>query len=66
MPDDDAPVELSWEELRVLAWRRREFTRLGFSRLEARVLAYSDADLALARKLRKAGCRLILARRILL
>jgi hypothetical protein len=49
----------------VYLWRHAQFQQLGFSRLEAARLAYSDADLGQARYLLGAGCSPELALRIL-
>jgi hypothetical protein len=53
------------EEHAVYLWRREQFGRLGFDSLGARLLADSQADLGEARRLRRAGCPLDLAFRIL-
>jgi hypothetical protein len=49
----------------VLLWRKEQFTELGFDSTDARLLAESSADLGDARRLRRAGCPLDLAFRIL-
>jgi hypothetical protein len=49
----------------VLMWRREQFGQLGFDSIDARLLAESSADLGQARRLRRAGCPLDLAFRIL-
>lgn len=56
---------LESEELTVLRWRREQFARLGFDVGDSRLLAESSADLGQARALRRAGCPLDLAFRIL-
>lgn len=53
------------EEQVVYRWRREQFGRLGFDHVDSRLLAESTADLALARRLRSAGCTIDLAFRIL-
>src|SRR3954447_3103357 len=57
--------ELDSEELAVRSWRRDQFGRLGFDSVIARLLAESPADLGLARRLRRSGCPVALAFRIL-
>jgi hypothetical protein len=57
----DQPREPLGEERKVLAWRYQQVRQLGFARLEARLLAESDAELALLRKLMRAGCSAALA-----
>jgi hypothetical protein len=49
----------------VRLWRREQFGQLGFDPVDARLLADSPADLGEARRLRRAGCPLELAFRIL-
>ncbi len=49
----------------VLLWRCEQFGRRGFGAVEARLLAESRADLGQARRLRRAGCPVELAFRIL-
>lgn len=44
------------EDVRVRRWRCYQFARLGFDVAEARLLADSAADLALARSLIGHGC----------
>jgi hypothetical protein len=56
----------SEEERRVLAWRYQQIRALGFERLQARLLAHSDAELALVRRLIKNGCPTALALKITL
>jgi hypothetical protein len=56
---------LETEEQNVRRWRREQFVRLGFDQLDSRLLAESPADLGQARTLRRAGCPLDLAFRIL-
>jgi hypothetical protein len=56
----------SEEERQVLAWRYQQIRALGFERLEARLLAKSDAELALVRRLIKAGCPTAVALKITL
>jgi hypothetical protein len=53
------------EELVVLLWRQEQFELLGFDSVDARLLAESSADLGDARRLRRAGCPVALAFRIL-
>jgi hypothetical protein len=53
------------EEVAVRLWRQEQFGRLGFDLIDARLLAESAADLGEARRLRRAGCPLDLAFRIL-
>jgi hypothetical protein len=62
----DATAEaLESEELAVLRWRREQFGRLGFDPVDSGLLAESPADLGQARSLRRGGCPLDLAFRIL-
>jgi hypothetical protein len=62
----DEPLdELDSEELAVRSWRRDQFGRLGFDSVISRLLAESPADLGLARQLRRRGCPVALAFRIL-
>ena len=62
----ERPLEaVETEEQVVLAWRREQFGRLGFDPVDARLLAESPADLGHARRLRRTGCPLDLAFRIL-
>jgi hypothetical protein len=56
---------LESEEHVVLRWRREQFGRLGFDRVDSRLLAESSADLGHARRLCGAGCPLDVAFRIL-
>lgn len=51
---------------RVYRWRYKSFRKLGFTIVEAQLLADSTADLGIARKLDSLGCSLELAREILL
>jgi hypothetical protein len=53
------------EEQMVQSWRREQFGRLGFDAVISRLLAESPADLGLARRLRRAGCPVPTAFRIL-
>jgi hypothetical protein len=53
------------EEQVVRMWRQDQFGRLGFDSVIARLLAESPADLGLARRLRRAGCPVSTAFRIL-
>ncbi len=53
------------EEQLVQSWRREQFGRLGFDAVISRLLAESPADLGLARRLRRAGCPVPTAFRIL-
>ena len=53
------------EEFVVLLWRQEQFELLGFDSVDARLLAESSADLGDARRLRRAGCPVALAFRIL-
>jgi hypothetical protein len=53
------------EEHTVYLWRREQFGRLGFDPVDSRLLAESPADLGAARQLRRAGCPVGLAFRIL-
>jgi len=52
-PDEE---QLSQQDRQVLAWRYQQIRGLGFERLESRLLAQSDAELALIRRLIKNGC----------
>ena len=62
-----APIEeLLGEERAILLWRAEQFRRLGFSDSDSWLLAESDADLGMARRLDGAGCVLETALRILL
>jgi hypothetical protein len=54
------------EEYAVKLWRRDQFGRLGFDPTDALRLAESAADLGQARGLRRAGCPVELAFRILI
>jgi hypothetical protein len=63
---DEQPSERSPEERRVLRWRFRQIRGLGFSHVEARLLAETQADLALIRRLIGDGCPLPLALKIAL
>jgi hypothetical protein len=59
-------VEMIESEKQVVScWRREQFGRLGFDRVDSRLLAESPADLDLARRLRSSGCSVDLAFRIL-
>ncbi len=49
----------------VLLWRREQFGQLGFDQVDSQLLADSPADLGQARRLRRAGCPIDLAFRIL-
>ena len=53
------------EDHAVQVWRREQFGRLGFDTVISRLLAESPADLGLARRLRRAGCPVATAFRIL-
>ena len=53
------------EQLLVQSWRREQFGQLGFDTVISRLLAESQADLGLARRLRMAGCPVATAFRIL-
>jgi hypothetical protein len=57
---------LESEDQAVRLWRQEQFGQLGFDPADARLLAESPADLGEARRLRRAGCPLELAFRILL
>jgi hypothetical protein len=57
---------LESEDQAVRLWRREQFDQLGFDPVDARLLADSPADLGEARRLRRTGCPLDLALRILL
>ena len=59
--DDDAGIS---EADRVFRNRYRRFRDLGFTRVEGRLLADSDADLHLAEQLKEAGCPLALIEEI--
>jgi hypothetical protein len=62
-----APAEsLPGEEGAILLWRAEQFQHLGFSETDAWLLAESEADLGVARRLHRGGCRLETALRILL
>jgi hypothetical protein len=54
------------EERAILLWRAEQFRRLGFSEADAWLLAESEADLGVARRLHGSGCGVGLALRILL
>jgi hypothetical protein len=56
---------LESEEHAVRLWRREQFGLLGFDPFVARLLAESPADLGQARTLRRAGCPIDIAFRIL-
>lgn len=56
---------LESEEHAVLLWRCDQFGRLGFDPVDAQLLAESPTDLGEARRLRRTGCPLDLAFRIL-
>ncbi len=56
---------LESEEQIVRVWRREQFGQLGFDPADAGLLADSSADLGEARRLRRIGCPLELAFRIL-
>jgi hypothetical protein len=58
--------ELPGEERTILLWRAEQFRRLGFAETDAWLLAESEADLGVARRLHRGGCRLETALRILL
>jgi hypothetical protein len=61
-----APVEeLLGEERAILLWRAEQFRRLGFAESDAWLLAESEADLGVARRLHRSGCGLETALRIL-
>jgi len=61
-----APVEeLLGEERAILLWRAEQFRRLGFAESDAWLLAESEADLGVARRLHRSGCSLETALRIL-
>jgi hypothetical protein len=62
----EQPADRSNEQRRILNWRYRQIRGLGFARLETRLLAESDADLALIRRLIGDGCPQPLAFRIAL
>jgi hypothetical protein len=53
---EHAPPRRLPEAVLVNRWRRYQFTLLGFDPEEARTLAASPADLALARRLIHGGC----------
>jgi hypothetical protein len=55
---DDSDEFVDAAGRRVVRWRREQFLRLGFTPLQARELASSDADLGSARRLTAAGCPL--------
>jgi hypothetical protein len=61
----EAPTSQPRTETLVLLWRIEQFHGLGFEELESWQLARSDADLGVARRLRRAGCTTPLALRIL-
>jgi len=62
-----APMEeLPGEERTILLWRAEQFRRLGFTDNDAWLLAESEADLGVARRLHRGGCQLETALRILL
>jgi hypothetical protein len=62
---EPAAEALDSEEQVVRLWRREQFSQLGFEPIDARLLADSPADLGEARRLRRSGCPLDLAFRIL-
>jgi hypothetical protein len=64
--ETDVDPELSSEHEQVLRWRYEEIRKLGMSRLDARLLADSEADLNLLRRLAAAGCPAATAVRIAL
>lgn len=52
MADEAQPEDLRpTEEMRVFAWRMHQFMELGFTELQAELLADGDADLNVARSL---------------
>ena len=59
-------ADLSDEEYRIRSWRMEQFRSLGLEFVASALLAESDADLALARRLVARGCSPELAARILL
>lgn len=59
--DDDSHLP---EPERVFRHRYLRFRELGFTRVEARLLADSPADLHLAEDLKEAGCPLLLIEEI--
>lgn len=62
---EEAPGR-SHEERRVLSWRFRQIRSLGFSHVDARMLAETGADLGLIRRLVGEGCPTPLALKIAL
>jgi len=62
----EQPPERSSEERRVLRWRFRQIRALGFSHVDARLLAEVGSDLGLIRGLITSGCPLTLALKIAL
>ncbi len=54
------------EQTGIFCWRYEQFVQLGYSDTAAHVLADSDADLGVARRLCRRGCAAELALRILL
>jgi hypothetical protein len=54
--DEDQTSQRSEEERCVRAWRYRQIRALGYTRTDAHLLAESDAELALIRRLIENGC----------
>jgi len=54
--EEEQPPQRSEEARRVRTWRYRQIRALGYTRTDARVLAESDAELALIRRLIANGC----------
>jgi hypothetical protein len=64
--DESLVTEPNAEELRVLDWRYTQLRALGIDQLESRLLAESEADLELVRRLVATGCPTDLAVQIAL
>ena len=62
---DEPIAAIDPEAHAVQLWRREQFGSLGFDSVISRLLAESPADLGLARRLRRSGCPVALAFRIL-
>lgn len=61
-----AEVLTQKEEINVFLWRTERFKEMGFPEEEAELLAVSDADVAVAKRMLTQGCPLELALQILL
>ena len=65
LPAPPASEPESRAETLVLFWRIEQFQRLGFTDVDSWALARSDADLGVARSIRRAHCPIELALQIL-